>query len=84
MSDDVVLLGEQAERLLRDEVFNTAITRLEATYIQRWREAETRDTRESYHARISVLADLQTEIRKLVGNGQMESAQRKLRGRKGQ
>jgi hypothetical protein len=80
MSDDPLKLGRDADRLLADETFLRAIQWLEQRYILDWRNANTLEAREACHARISVIADLQTELRKMADTGHFEAAARKRRG----
>ena len=79
MSDDLdrdIRDGEKVEQFLKHEAVLRAFARVEQKYIDAWRKAETRDTREQYHARLTAVDDVKTQLHATIGNGQVAARQK--------
>jgi hypothetical protein len=77
--DQLIAATDQIERFMGSEAWKEAIRRVESKYIAAWREAKTRDTREDYHARISVLDDVKASLESVKGDGQIAKRQKEQR-----
>ncbi len=64
--------GAHADNLLNSEFFSEILADLEAQWIGAWKRAETVETREDYHRKITVLADLKGSLRSIATTGQLE------------
>lgn len=83
--DAIIDAGKRVERFLADDAVRGAIERLEQKYVADWKAALTTQERETLHAKVAVVGDLQLELRAIVGNGQHAQVTRereqRVRGR---
>ena len=66
---DEIQAGRQAEMLLSDPVFQLAVERADAAFVEQWRQATTRGEREQAHALQAALAQVLGELEIIVGRG---------------
>lgn len=71
---DVRRMGDQAERLLRDEAFQKAVELCEERITARWRAGETVGDRERAHAEVRALRGIVAELGILHQNAEIEKA----------
>jgi len=83
--DQQAMLGEQAERLMSDEVFKTAIAKVEQRYLDQWRNSSIEDglKREKAYLLLRALGDVLKEIQIVIDGGQVASATIQRSRRKG-
>jgi len=77
ITDDPVLRGQEAERLLNSELLNEAFEKAEQAIISEWRSSQNPVVREQCHARVNAIDDLKRQLRIVLAAG--EVAQRKPR-----
>lgn len=69
--------GREAERLLADETFKKTLARLEAQYVETWKQAKTVEEREVTHARLKALGDIRGTLNAMAGARDMALAEDK-------
>lgn len=72
-------MGQQAKRLMKDEVFLAAVASLDGRIVQRWRKAATSREREKAHADQRLLRALIQELETIIGNGEYEEEMERIR-----
>lgn len=59
----------QAHALIDEGLFAQSLAMLEATYIQRWRDAQTAEEREDYHRRVRLIDEFRADMREVIITG---------------
>lgn len=82
MSDDPVMDGREAERLLTDPILRKVFGQLEATYVAQWKMADTPAKREQFHACVKAIGDIRGQLEAMKSNKAMAEARDKTFGHK--
>lgn len=78
-----ILKANEAELILKSDVFKEAVQNLRAEYIYKWESAndENVDFRENLHKSIRILPEIEKHLRIIVEKGKITKTQiEKLRG----
>lgn len=67
--EEIIAKGTRAAQLLHDPVFTESMAVLRAAYIKAWESADTLERRESMHARVTGLTDIEAALQKVVNTG---------------
>lgn len=59
----------QAKALVDSGLFAESLAKIEANYIQLWREAKTTEQREDYHRRICLIDEFRADMREVITTG---------------
>ena len=59
----------QAQALVNEGLFAESLAKIEANYIQLWREAKTTEQREDYHRRICLIDEFRADMREVITTG---------------
>jgi hypothetical protein len=59
----------QAHALVDDGLFAESLAKLEAHYIQKWRDATTTDEREDFHRRVCLIDEFRADMREVITSG---------------
>lgn len=76
-----IAAGQRVAALLGDEAVKEAFDRLEKTYYASFKNADTRDARDSAWAKARVLDDVRQELRVVVDRGATADAMKQRRER---
>jgi hypothetical protein len=73
--------GARAEELLRSELLQEAFAELDATYVQAWRIAPSRDVtmREKLWMAVNIIGLVKDHLGKIAANGKLAQADLKMR-----
>lgn len=84
-TDDVILLGQEAQRLVESPVLALAVDRLERTLFNAAMQTSVGDveTREREYRKLWALAAVKQELLVMAGNGKMKAAERERQKGKG-
>ncbi len=66
--------AHKAKTLLDNEFFNECFDRLEAAYIQAWRNSLTVELREDAHRYVTLIGWLKQDLRSIATTGALEEA----------
>jgi hypothetical protein len=77
------IMARMARNLLEDDAFANSLTRLEATYIEKWRRADTVEEREFVWHRLNALHEVRNDLQTVV-DGQAVDAHNNRRLRQNQ
>jgi hypothetical protein len=77
--------GQQAERILNDEVFKESIAKVEAKYLNQWRSSQLDAglQREKAYLLLRALSDVLNEIQVVIDGGAVAKATMQRSQRKG-
>ena len=78
-SNQEVLDGQEAQRIIESEVYKKAIQALSDGYMSQWMNSSDNDVagRERTYTKLQILADFVTEIRTVMETGKMAEHQSK-------
>lgn len=78
-SNQEVLDGQEAKRIIESEVYKKAIQTLSDGYMNQWMNSSDNDVsgRERTYTKLQILADFVTEIRTVMETGKMAEQQSK-------
>ncbi len=76
-TQEEVLKANEAELILKSDVFNEAVANLKAEYIQKWENSSEADTgfREDLHKAIRILPEVERHLRIIIEKGKITKAQ---------
>lgn len=77
--------GQQAERILADEIFTGAIAKVEQRYLDDWRTSHPEEVakREKAYLMLRALGDVLKELRVVIAGGQVAAATMQRAQRRG-
>lgn len=66
----------QARHLLDEGLFAECLSKLEANYIEQWRESRTTEARENLHRLVNLIDQLKADLRSVITTGDIEAVKK--------
>lgn len=73
---EAVVLGAQVSEILNSQAWERAVNALHEKYFNAWRNSVDPEVHRLTHAKIRALADIESEMRSILGNGTMLARKR--------